>query len=127
MMRYDPLVGPEPDEWRALSEFEQLDAVLAFHRRAGIKLPNDLLHATIHSVVESQVAAGSELPVAATLQRLIAEGLNRHDAVHAVGMVLAGHIHDLLQGGPPPAGDPNAPYYAELRQLTAQRWRDQAE
>lgn len=126
-MRYDPLTGPDPGEWLALSELEQLDAILAFHRRARIKLPNELLHATFHSVVESQVAAGSELPVAATLQRLMGEGLNRHDAIHAIGMVLAGHIHDLLQGGAPAAGDPNAPYYAELGQLTAQRWRDQAE
>jgi hypothetical protein len=127
MIRYDPLIGPDPDEWRALTELQQLDAVLAFHRRERIKLPNELLHASIHSVVESQVAAGSELPVAATLQRLMAEGLNRHDAVHAVGMVLAGHIHDLLKGDVSTEGDPNAPYYAKLERLTAQWWRDQAQ
>jgi hypothetical protein len=51
------------------------------------------------------------------------EGLDRHDAIHAIGMVLAGHMHDLLQGGEVPAGDPNVPYYAALRRLTAQQWR----
>lgn len=114
MMRYDPMVGPDPAERRALDEMEQLNAILAFHRRAHIELPNEMLHATIHSVVESQVAAGSETPVAETLQRLIDEGLDRHDAVHAVGMVLAGHIHDLLQGDSTAIGDPNAPYTPSL-------------
>lgn len=127
MIRYDPMVGPDPEEWRALGELEQLDAVLAFHRRARIKLPNELLHATIHSVVESQALLGSETPVPETLQRLMEQGLNRHEAVHAIGMVLASHIHDLLQGTEPPDGDPNAPYYNALRQLTAAQWREEAE
>jgi hypothetical protein len=50
MIRYDPLVAPDPAQWQVLSEMEQMDAVVAYHRRAGIKLPNALLHATIHSV-----------------------------------------------------------------------------
>ena len=127
MAEYDPLIGPDPDEWRALGELEQIDEVLAFHRKAGIKLPNELLHATIHSVVESQVTLGSEIPVAATLQRLMKEGLNRHDAIHAIGTVLASHIHDLMQGSALPGADPNVPYYKELRSLTAQRWLDKTE
>lgn len=70
---------------------------------------------------------GSETPVAETLERLMKEGLNRHDAVHAIGMVLASHIHDLLQEPGPPDGDPNPPYYEALRRLTAAQWLEQAE
>ena len=127
MTDYDPLIGPDPDEWHALDDLEQVDQVLAYHRRAGTELPNEMLHATIHATVESQVTLGSEIPVAPTLQRLIDEGLNRHEAIHAVGMVLVSHMHTLMQGGVMPDGDPNVPYYDELRSLTAQRWLDETE
>src|SRR5437016_9813537 len=48
-------------------------------------------------VVENQVALGDEIPVRRTLERLRAEGLDRHDAVHAAGSVLAKRIYDLLR------------------------------
>jgi hypothetical protein len=47
-------------------------------------------HATIHVVVENQVALGEAVVIDA-LARLRADGLTRLDAVHAVGTVLAGH------------------------------------
>jgi len=125
-MHYDPMMGPDPEEWATLSELEQLDAVLAFHRQASIKLPHATLHATFHSVVENQILLGAETPVAVTLHRLIEEGLDRHEAVHAIGMVLAPHIHDLLHGAEPADGDPNRPYYEALRQFTAAQWREEA-
>ena len=83
-MRYDPMVGPDPQKWAALSETQQLDVVLAFHRRARIKLPNAMLHATFHSVVESQALLAPEIPVAETLERLMEEGFDRHETVHAI-------------------------------------------
>jgi len=52
----------------------------------------------------------------------MAEGLDRHDAVHAIGAVLAGYLHDLLRQ-PESEPDPNPGYYAELEQLTAESWR----
>jgi hypothetical protein len=74
-------------------------------------------------VVESQIAMGDEIPVRSTAQRLMAEGLDRHDAVHAIGSVLAGFMNDLLRDPPPDADtDPNAQYFAELQQLTASGW-----
>ena len=80
------------------------------------------LHATIHVIVENQVALGDEIPVRRTLERLRAEGLDRHDAVHAVGSVVAKRIYELLKEGLP-TGDPNEPYWAELENLTAEGWR----
>ena len=41
-----------------------------------------------------------ELPVRRTAQRLMSEGLDRHDAIHAIGSVLAGNIHDLMRKMP---------------------------
>jgi hypothetical protein len=40
-----------------------------------------------HVVVENQVALGEATSVPEALDRLINEGLDRHDAVHAVGSV----------------------------------------
>ena len=119
---YDPLIGPDLDEWLALDEQERIDIVMDFHRRARIKLPNVKVHAVAHVVVENQIAEGDALPVRRTLERLISEGLDRHDAVHAIGMVLMGHMHDLLKAGAV-EGDPNVKYFAELERLTADEWR----
>jgi hypothetical protein len=43
-------------------------------------------------MVEAQIALGDETPASRIAQRLIGEGLDRHDAIHAIGMVLAEHI-----------------------------------
>ena len=54
------------------------------HRRQGIRLPDKTVHALIHVIVENQVALGDKYPVKSVLSRLIAEGLNRHEAVLSV-------------------------------------------
>ena len=119
---YDPLVAPDPEEWLALEEDERIGMVMDFHRRARIRLPNAKAHAIAHAVVENQIAEGDALPVRRTLERLMDEGLDRHDAVHAIGMVVMGHINDLLKAGHV-EGDPKLPYFAELERLTADQWR----
>lgn len=43
MTPYDPLNEPDPQEWRALDESEQINPVTHYHREAGIDLPNELL------------------------------------------------------------------------------------
>ncbi|WP_441233920.1 SEC-C metal-binding domain-containing protein [Bradyrhizobium sp. 930_D9_N1_4] len=114
--RYDPLVEPHPDQWLALDEQERIDLVLAYHRRAGIHLPREQSHAVIHAIVENQIA-GAGLPVRRTAQRLMSEGLDRHEAVHAIGSVLAGHLNERMRGIK--SGDD---YFAELEVLTARSW-----
>lgn len=49
-------------------------------------------------------------------------------AIHAVGLVLAEHVGDLLReadqrGQPTPDRDPNDAYFAALARLTAEEWR----
>lgn len=126
MKSYDPLRAPHPNEWQSSDEWDRIAVVMAYHRRAGVRLPNELLHATIHVVLENQVALGDEIPVRATLDRLMREGLDRHEALHAIGSILATHMQDLLQGrtrGP----DPNEAYYEALKSLTAAKWRKEFE
>jgi len=123
MKAYDPLKSPNPEEWLAMDEQERLHLVERFHRRAGIRLPNVEAHAVAHVMVENQVALGDGLPVKRTVQRLMSEGLDRHDAIHAVGSVLVGYLNDLLAAPEAAIGtDPAAGYYAELEQLTAKSW-----
>lgn len=118
---YDPFVPPDPGEWQALSELDQVALVIEYHRRAGLALPNAQLHAVLHTIVESQIALDQEVPVAATMFRLQNEGLDRHQALHAVASVLAVHLQELMQGQR--AGtDSNAPYYQDLYGLTANAW-----
>jgi hypothetical protein len=120
-MRYDPTVPPKPTEWLALDEGEQIALVETYHRRAGIDLPNGTLHALIHTTVERQLAAQLS-PVVNALQRLQAEGLDRHDAIHAVGAVLAEHMRQLMIGDLD-VPDPNPIYFAALDRLSAAAWR----
>ena len=122
MKRYDPLVAPNPDEWGALDETVQHRLVEDYHRRARVKLPNVKIHAIIHTVVESQILLGDETPVQRTLQRLMGEGLDRHEAIHAIGMVLAEFIYDILRQ-PISSGDPNPAYFAAVEKITAEDWR----
>jgi hypothetical protein len=121
MGKYDPLKAPNPAAWLAMDEGDRIMVVEKYHRREKISLPNHRLHAAIHAIVENQIAEGAVVPAKETLARLMAEGLDRHDAVHAIGMVLSEHMHKMLTGGKP-AGDPNAEYAKNLLAMTAEKW-----
>jgi len=122
MESYDPLEAPASQEWLDLDESERLALVERYHRHAGIRLPNLTVHATFHVIVENQAALGDETPVRRTLARLTAEGVDRHEAIHAVAAVLTEHMSDLVRSASPPS-DPNASYFAALEKLTVENWR----
>jgi Domain of unknown function (DUF1841) len=124
-LRYDPHRQPDPDAWLALDESERIEAVKEYHRRARVRLPNENLHATTHVIVENQVALGESYPVQSVLVRLMQEGLDRHDAIHAIGLVLAERLFDALKEGGE-AVDLNAEYLEKLNRLTAESWRKRA-
>jgi len=85
-------------------------------------MPNAQMHAAIHAIVENQVAEGHE-PVVRAMTRLTSTGLSRHDAVHAIGSILAEHIFDVLNDIPM-HGNSMANYDAAVERLTAESWRD---
>ena len=118
---YDPSVAPDAAMWLELDESERLNLVREYHRRRRIKVPNLDLHALTHAVIENQLAQRLA-PAASALRRLLAEGLDRHEAVHALGSVLMEHFWNLTNK-PRGDGDPNAPYLAALDKLTAASWR----
>ena len=120
MAPYDPLDAPDPVEWQTLTEHERMRLVLDYHREADIELPNEQAHAAVHVVVENQVALGDQTLAPASLDRLIREGIDRHDAVHAIGSVLMDFVQELLNDDT--ASWVNEKYDAELRKLTAKKW-----
>ena len=127
MERYDPEIAPVAEDWLDLDEGERPLLVEAYHRDARISMPKGArkLHASMHVVVENQLAENDE-PVVRALARLMKEGLTRHDAVHAIGSLVAEQIYDLLKQNDTPETS-RARYYAAVERLTAQSWRESSD
>jgi hypothetical protein len=115
---YDPLMAPDPVAWLALDEDLRRDRVERYHRAAGIRIPNAAVHAIIHTVVENQIAQGLE-PVQRVLARLMEEGLDRHEALHAIGSVLARRLHAMMKEQAADSGE----YLQAIEGLTAESWK----
>jgi hypothetical protein len=122
MDSYDPDTPRHSADWLQTDEGERIELVSSYHRRKKVNLPNAQLHAVIHVVVENQLALGEEV-VAETLARLQREGLSRHDALHAIGSVLAADLYELMQESSEATGDAYRRYLDRLRKLTAKHWR----
>lgn len=118
---YDPAVAPDPSDWLALDEQERILRVEHYHRRAGIRTGNDTVHATMHTIVENQIAASDPPQVGPTVQRLTAEGLDRHEAVHAVSSLIADFFFDVTHGETAPFVVEE--YVAAMERLTPENWR----
>ena len=122
MEKYQPSRCPNIQEWLALDESERVFLVREYHEETNAPIPEDAmsLHASIHVIVENQIAM-EHVPVPATIDRLIRQGLDRHEAIHAVGAVVSGNIYDLTAGNET-SWDQNQ-YRRKLEKLTAKRWR----
>lgn len=125
LVKYDPQKNPNPGIWLSLSEAERVFEVQKYHTDAGIPPPkNATLHALFHVVVENQIALGDEFIARATLERLMDEGLDRHEAVHAIGSVVAGHAYKAVNEKDQ-IGDAAAVYKQKLKALSAADWLKQ--
>jgi hypothetical protein len=120
---YDPMSDPDPTAWLELAEQDRIILAERAHRGIDTGEASPRVHAVIHAVVETQVAMGDETPARATLLRLQREGLDRHDAVHAIGTALILHLREIAQRGADDKSDPNPAYFRALEQLTAESWR----
>jgi hypothetical protein len=128
MMRYDASTAPDPEAWLQLDEQERIDLAIEYHRRYHLQMgQSPKLHGVTHVIVENQVALGDATVVPVTLARLMPEGLNRHDAIHAIGGVLMGIIFDVMAEKDDADADINARHGRELAALTAAGWRAQAD
>jgi hypothetical protein len=94
---YDADSTPNAQEWLAILELERIRLVQNYHVAKRIKEPRMKAHAVMHAVVENQIASGYG-PSRRAVSRLQAEGLSRHDAVHAIASVLADFVFELSSG-----------------------------
>lgn len=120
---YDPSESPKAEEWLATDEDERTAMVAAWHRRARVRLPSPRMHAMFHVIVENQLALGWEAVVEAEA-RLRGEGLSRHEAIHAIGSVVATDLFERMKAPDKVvAAEANAAYVEALKRLTAAGWR----
>lgn len=119
---YDPNHAPDPQAWLALDSQVRIAQAEVFHKKWRIRMAGLKAHAAFHAIVENQIAEGAGAVVRA-VPRLMAQGLSRHDAIHAIGWVLAQHMYELMASQQP--DDPevaNARYAAQVERLQAQDW-----
>jgi hypothetical protein len=119
---YDPLHAPEPGAWLAMDEDARRSSVERYHRAARIEMPNLSVHAIVHTVIENQLAQGIE-PVRRALDRLMAGGLDRHDALHAIGSVLATRLFTMMKEQASDSGE----YLKAVEELTVEKWKAEPE
>lgn len=117
MQHYDPDQAPNASEWLALDEEERFRLVERFHSREGRYGESRPLHARYQAAVETQLAEGVT-PVKAAFLRLRDNGLSRHDAIRAIGAVLAEHS----SGRRDTPEVPGREYLSALESLTADTW-----
>jgi len=120
---YDPDIAPVAAEWLALSELERIDLVEAFHEESGGFGQSIHLHAALHAVVENQLALGEPLEARRALSRLVAGGSTRHEAIHAIGGVLAEFLFPTLSAEADAPPFDTRGYLRALSELTIERWR----
>jgi hypothetical protein len=122
---YDADLQPDPAVWLELDEVERLAQVEDYHRLIGDDDPEVLhKHALAHVIAEDQIAAAPTAAASRALSRLIVEGLDRHEAIHAVACVYMGALAEAMKAGAtaktlelPPVCD------TQLDRLTVETWQ----
>jgi hypothetical protein len=121
MHAYNPLQAPDPATWLALPEQDRIDLVATCQKQAGVKTPLPDIHTFMHATIENQIASPESPQAKRAMDRLLADGLDRHEAVHAIGSVLARFMPALLTDKDKKPFDAQA-YYGALDHLTKESW-----
>jgi hypothetical protein len=119
---YDAAVDVATEAWRDLSEQERLSRVARFHNETltPAQMPPSMQrHAAMHVIVETQLAEDQPAEARVALRRLMAEGMSRHEAVHALGWLSTEHMRRALEAQRPVD---LAAYAADLSTLTVRSW-----
>lgn len=125
MQDYNPLEAPNRRDWLSMDEAERIVLIRQYHEETGEYGGSLDAHAAIHCAIETQLAMKTPA-VCDALGRLLDQGLHRHDVIHAIGSILAKHIHDLLNKKEHSEVDPNEKYYDRLSRFNASDWHSDA-
>jgi hypothetical protein len=99
------------------------DTVVKEHAKnphPGLEREHLRAHLLIHEMVEKQLAENDPPEVGRVLHRLLANGLSRHEAVHAIGTVVAREALAMLKQG---RQLDKEVYVRELQELTVESYR----
>ena len=120
MESYNVLKNPNPAIWLNLDEAVRLELIESYVEdfEKEIDSSKKYIHANVHLVVENQLALGEE-PALNAYSRLMRQGLNRHETIHAIGVVIFSDIYEALQKNDK---KPITSYKSRLRKLTAKKW-----
>lgn len=98
---WTPNVAPDPSWWLGLDEQERISVAVQVHRglRDGIhrRPMNEVMHGSLHAIVETQIATGEPEVVGRTVQRLVDAGVRRHVVAHGVMRELMERIAHLQE------------------------------
>lgn len=128
-MKYDPATRVDPGWWTSLGAEERVSLVEAAHvvpEAWHHVIHESRPHALLHVIAENLVARGDDIPVHAALQRLVRQGLSRHDAIHALASVCSEHARAIGSGRAEPDAPPPAGQIKAAAAMTAAKWRGQA-
>ena len=123
MKYYDPDERLNIEEWLTLDDSQKVKIVSDFHESIKEEFSDDgafAMHSHMHVIVENQIAGNVEL-VPETVDKLMRQGLSRHEAIHAVSAILAEDIFDMLQGKVEEFSLKK--YRRKLEKITAKKWR----
>ena len=119
---YDAATPPEALAWLETGEEARIQLVVDYHTSIGDVGDNARTHCLLHVIIENQIAMGGAMePVRERMRQLMAQGLDRHNALHALCSVLIRHMNWI--GMSNIKGDQDARYFREIRRMTAQKWR----
>jgi hypothetical protein len=125
MKKYDADIEPDSKAWLSMDESEREVLVLRYHKQLGLDFPGLRTHVLFHNIIENQLA--EKIPeVVEKLQELTSDGLERHEAIHAIGRVFADLFYYLMKGETS-GTDFNKDYHTRLKALTAESWLKLAE
>jgi hypothetical protein len=121
MDKYNPDQPVNSKNWLELDEAIRIELVHDFHSELDLEMADEALslHSTIHVLVENQLAMGVEF-IPETIAKLTRQGLNRHEAIHAIGALISEDIFDVLNGNAEEFSQKK--YRRKLEKITAKRW-----
>ena len=120
MKQYNASKKPTPELWLSLDDDARLELVEQYVEKFERKIDDSAksIHASIHMVVENQLALNEDVTIKA-YQRLMQQGLKRHETIHAIGAII---LESIESGMKEKSDEPIVNYKNRLRKLTAKRW-----
>jgi len=121
MDNYNPNKSVDPEDWLALDESTRIELVEIFHEEFDHEMPSDALklHSSFHVIVENQLAMGVAL-IPETIAKLMRQGLDRHEAIHAIAAIMSEDVFNLMKGNIETFS--TTAYRRKLNKITAKRW-----